>query len=50
MTAVRMKPPVLAAIGFMSGMFFGTLISLVTAAFLKRAAVDADPAAPPALG
>jgi len=48
MTGIMMKPPVLAAIGFMSGLFFGTLISLVTAAFLTRPA-DGDPETPPAL-
>ena len=35
-----MSPPVQAAFGFLGGMFFGTLISLITAAFLKRPAKD----------
>lgn len=49
MTAIMWKPPVMAVIGFLSGMFFGTLISLVAAAFLKRAAVDELHASPPPL-
>jgi hypothetical protein len=35
-----MKPGIQAAFGFIFGLFFGTLISLVTAAFLKRPATD----------
>jgi hypothetical protein len=35
-----MKPAIQAAFGFIAGMFFGTLISLVAAAFLKRPATD----------
>ena len=49
MTAVMMKPPVLAAMGFVSGMLFGTLISLITAAFLKRPAAENLADAPPPL-
>jgi len=49
MTATMMKPPVLAVMGFLSAMFFGTLISLVAAAFLKRAAVDDLSDSPPPL-
>lgn len=49
MTATMMKPPVLAAMGFLSGMFFGTIISLVTAAFLKRPAVEELADSPPPL-
>ena len=49
MTAVMMKPPVMAMMGFISGMLFGTLISLVTAAFLKRPAVKDLADAPPPL-
>jgi len=35
-----MSPPIQAAFGFLGGMLFGTIVSLVTAAFLKRAASD----------
>lgn len=35
-----MRPAIQAAFGFIFGMFFGTLISLVAAAFLKRPATD----------
>jgi hypothetical protein len=35
-----MHPAVQSAIGFVVGVFFGTLVSLVTAAFLKRPATD----------
>ncbi len=35
-----MSPPIQAAFAFLGGMVFGTLISLVTAAFLKRPAAD----------
>ena len=35
-----MSPPVMAAMGFCFGMIFGTIISLITAAFLKRPAND----------
>lgn len=35
-----MSPPIQAAFGFLAGMFFGTLISLVSAAFLKRPASE----------
>jgi len=37
-----MNPAIQACVGFLSGMMFGTLISLVTAAFLKREA-SAEP-------
>ena len=50
MTAVMMKPPVMAVVGFMSGMLFGTIISLITAAFLKRPAVENLTDSPPPLG
>ncbi len=40
MTRAWMKPAVQSAIGFLAGLFFGTLVSLVTAAFLKRPAAD----------
>lgn len=40
-----MKPPILAVFGFLQGMFWGTLIALITSAFLKRPA--AAPAQPP---
>jgi len=40
MTRAWMKPAVQSAIGFFAGLFFGTLISLITAAFLKRPAAD----------
>ncbi|MSU23600.1 MAG: DUF4199 domain-containing protein [Opitutus sp.] len=43
-TAAMMKPPIQAAFGFVFGMLFGTIISLITAAFLKRAASDEPPA------
>lgn len=48
-TAVMMKPPVMAAMGFLSAMFFGTLVSLVAAAFLKRPALEDSADAPPPL-
>jgi len=35
-----MSPPIMAVSSFLSGMFFGTIISLITAAFLKRAAIE----------
>ncbi len=35
-----LHPAVQSVIGFLSGLFFGTLLSLVTAAFLKRRATD----------
>jgi hypothetical protein len=40
MTRGMMKPPIQAAFGFVFGLLFSTLISLVSAAFLKRAATD----------
>lgn len=40
MTRMMTKAPVQAAFGFLGGMFFGTIVSLVTAAFLKRPALD----------
>jgi hypothetical protein len=40
MTRAMMKPPIQAAFGFVFGVLFGTLISLVTAAFLKRPATE----------
>ena len=39
-SAPFMKLPAQMAFGFLGGLFFGTLISLVTAAFLKRPAND----------
>ncbi len=48
-TAVMMKPAAMAAMGFLSGMFFGTLVSLVAAAFLKRPALEDSAEAPPPL-
>lgn len=38
-----MHPAIQAGFGFLGGMFFGTLISLVTAAFLKREVSDQPP-------
>ncbi len=35
-----MKPAIQSAFGFIIGMFFGTIISLIAAAFLKRPATD----------
>ena len=35
-----MSPPIQAAFGFLGGMLFGTIISLISAEFLKRAAVE----------
>ena len=49
MTAVMMKPPVMAAVGFVSGMIAGTIMSLISAAFLKRAAVETLIDSPPPL-
>ena len=40
MTRGMMKPPIQAAFGFIFGVLFSTLISLVTAAFLKRPATE----------
>ena len=40
MSAPFMKLPMQMVAGFLGGMFFSTLISLVTAAFLKRPASD----------
>ncbi len=40
MVRKMMHPAVQSAIGFVLGLFFGTVVSLVTAAFLKRAATD----------
>ena len=40
MVRKMMHPAVQSAIGFVMGLFFGTLVSLVTAAFLKRPATD----------
>ncbi len=40
MVRKMMHPAVQSAIGFVMGLFFGTLVSLVTAAFLKRPASD----------
>ncbi len=39
-TRMMTKPPIQAAFGFLGGMFFGTIISLVTSAFLKKPARD----------
>ena len=49
MSATMMKPAVLAVFGFISGMFFGTVISLITAVCLKRSATEDALDAPPAL-
>ncbi len=38
-----MHPAIQAVFGFIGGMCFGTLISLITAAFLKREATSAEP-------
>ena len=40
MTRKMMSPPIQACFAFLGGMFFGTIISLITAAFLKRPATD----------
>ena len=40
MTRTWMKPGIQAGVGFIFGVFVGTLISLITAAFLKRPATD----------
>jgi len=50
MTATMMKPAVQAVFGFIAGMVFGTIISLITAAFLKRPASDEIVDAPPVQG
>jgi hypothetical protein len=44
-TAIWMKPAALSALGFLSGVILGTLISLITAAFLKRPASEFPPVA-----
>ena len=50
MTATMMKPAVQAIFGFVVGMIFGTIVSRITAAFLKRPASDDLVDAPPAAG
>lgn len=40
MIRIMTNPPIQAAFGFLGGMFFGTVISLITSAFLKRPARD----------
>jgi len=40
MTRKMMHPAVQSAMVFLAGLFFGTLVALVTAAFLKRPATD----------
>ena len=45
--AALVRPPGMAAMGFVSGMLSGTLISLITAAFLKRPAGENLAEAPP---
>jgi hypothetical protein len=49
MSSVMMKPATMTAFTFVSGLFFGTLISLVTAAFLKRPAGEDPALSPPPL-
>lgn len=44
MVRMMMRPGILAAFGFVGGVISGTIISLITAAFLKRAAPDEPPA------
>jgi hypothetical protein len=46
MVRMMMKPAIMAAFGFVGGMINGPIISLITAAFLKRTVSDE----PPALG
>ena len=43
MTRMFMKPAMFAVVGFLGGLFWGTLISLVTSAFLKRKATEDVP-------
>lgn len=50
MSATMMKPAVMAIFGFISGMFFGTVISLITAAYFKRPAVEDAADTPLVLG
>lgn len=40
MTRKMMSPAIQAALGFFFGLLFGTIISLITAAFLKREATE----------
>lgn len=40
-----MKPAFMAVFGFIAGLFWGTIISLITSIFLKRKAVEAVPPA-----
>ena len=49
MSAIMMKPGVMTAFSFIAGLFFGTVISLISAAFLKRPAVEDAGDAPPTL-
>jgi hypothetical protein len=49
-TRSLMKPPIQAVLGFFGGMVSGTVMSLITAAFLKRSALDPAEDQPPALG
>jgi hypothetical protein len=45
MSGAFMKLPMQMVFGFFGGMFFGTIISLISAAFLKREASEAPPVA-----
>lgn len=45
-TRKMMNPAVMTAMGFVSAMFGGTVISLITAAFVKRKLSDAPPVMP----
>ena len=38
-----MSPAIMSVMGFLGSMFWGTLISLITAAFLKRSPNDEPP-------
>ena len=45
MTRMFMQPAIFALVGFLGGLFWGTLISLVTSAFLRRKASEVPPVA-----
>ncbi|MEO7415226.1 MAG: DUF4199 domain-containing protein [Opitutaceae bacterium] len=45
-TRKMMNPAIMTAMGFIGAMFSGTLISLISAAFLKRQASDGPPLIP----
>ncbi|MDB6168129.1 MAG: hypothetical protein JWM88_993 [Verrucomicrobia bacterium] len=45
MTRMFMKPAIFTIVGFLGGLFWGTIISLIVAAFMRRKAVEVPVAA-----